>query len=77
MKKQDKSQEEQLIEVKIGNLSEKEFRIMIKKKVLNLRKRMEKIQEMLAKDLKELKNSQTDFFKKVKKYTRRNQKQNN
>ena len=45
MKKQDKSQEEQLIEVKIGNLSEKEFRIMIKKMVLNLRKRMEKIQE--------------------------------
>ena len=43
MKEQDKSQEKQLNKVKTGNISEKDFRIMIMKMVLNLRKRMEEI----------------------------------
>ena len=43
-------------EVEIGNLPEKEFRIMIVKKIQDLRKPMEKMQEMFAKDLEELKN---------------------
>ena len=41
MKKQDKTTEEQLSEVEIGNLPEKEFRIMIVKMIQDLRKRME------------------------------------
>ena len=56
MKKQDKTPEEQLSEVEIGNLSGKEFRVMIVKMTQELRKRMEaqieKIQEMFNKDRK-------------------------
>ena len=55
MKGQDKTPEKQLTEVEIGNLSEKEFRIMIVKKIQDLGKRMEakieKMQEMFTKDL--------------------------
>ena len=55
MKEQDKSPEEQLGEVKIDNLLEKEFRIMIVKMIQDLRKRMEarieKMQKMFNKDL--------------------------
>ena len=40
MKKQDKSLEKQLNEVEIGNLPEKEFRIMIVKMIQDLRKTM-------------------------------------
>ena len=40
MKKQDKSLEKQLNEVEIGNLPEKEFRIIIVKMIQDLRKRM-------------------------------------
>ena len=57
MKEQDKIQEKQLNEVEIGNLPEKEFRIMIVKMIQDLRKRMEakieKIQEMFNNDLEE------------------------
>ena len=46
--------------MEIGNLPEKEFRIMIVNLFQDLKKRMaakiEKIQEMFTKDLKELKN---------------------
>ena len=41
MKGQDQTPEKQLNEVEIGNLSEKEFRIMIWKMIPDLRKRME------------------------------------
>ena len=55
MKEQDKTPEKQLKEVEIGNLPEKEFRIMIVKMIQDLRKRMEakmeKMQEMINKDL--------------------------
>ena len=48
--------------MEIGNLSVKEFRIMIVKKIQDLGKRMEakieKMQEMFNKDLEELKNKQ-------------------
>ena len=43
----------------IGTLPEEEFRIMIVKMIQNLRNRMEKIQEMIKKDLEELKSKQT------------------
>ena len=41
MKKKDKPPEEQLSKVEIGNLPEKEFRVMIVKIMQDLRKRME------------------------------------
>ena len=59
MKEQDKTPEKQLNEMEVGNLPEKEFRIMILKMNQNLGTRMEKIQETLNKDLEELKSKQT------------------
>ena len=60
VKEQDKTPEKQLNEEEIGNLPEKEFRVMIVKMIQDLRKRMEakfeKMQEMFNKDLEELKN---------------------
>ena len=65
MKKQDKTPEKQLNEGEIGNLLEKEFRIMIVKMIQDLRKRMEakteKMQEMFNKDLEELKNRNEQY----------------
>ena len=47
MKEQDKTPEKQLNEVEIGNLPEKEVRIMIVKMIQDFRKRMEaKIKQM-------------------------------
>ena len=58
MKGQDKTSEKQLNEVEVGNLPEKkEFKIMIVKMTQDLRKRMEKRQEMFTKDLEELMNN--------------------
>ena len=61
MKEQDKTPEKQLNEVEIGNLPEKEFRIMIVKMIQDLGKRMEakieKMQEIFTKDLGELKTN--------------------
>ena len=63
MKEQDKPPEKQLNEVEIGNLPEKEFR-MIVKMIQSLGKRLEakikKMQEKFNKDLEELKNKQTE-----------------
>ena len=65
MKEQDKTPEKQLNEVEIGNLPEKEFRIMIVKMIQDLRKTMEakinKMQEMFNKDLEELNNKQREM----------------
>ena len=58
MKGQDKTPEKQ---VEIGNLSEKEFRIMIVKMIQDLGKIMEKMQEMFTKDLEELNDKQTEM----------------
>ena len=64
VKEQDKTPEKQLNEVDIGNLPEKEFRIMIVKMIQDLRKRMEakikKMQEMFSKDLEKLKKKKTN-----------------
>ena len=55
--------QDQINQEEIGNLPEKEFRVMIVKMIQNLGSRMEaqieKIQEMINKDLEELKNKQT------------------
>ena len=56
MKGQGKTSEKQLNEVEIGNLSEKEFRIMIVKMIQDLGKTMEKMQEMFTEDLREQTN---------------------
>ena len=53
--------EKQLNEVEIRNLPEIEFKIMIVKIIQDLRKRMEKMHEMSAKDLEELRNKQTEM----------------
>ena len=62
MKEQDKTSGKQPNEVEIGNLPEKEFRIMIVKMIQDLGKRMEanseKMQEMFNKDLEELRYEQ-------------------
>ena len=59
MKERGKSPPDQTNEGEIGSLPEKEFRVMIVKMIQNLGNRMEKIQEMLNKDLEELKSKQT------------------
>ena len=56
MKEQDKNSPDLTNEEEIGSLPEKEFRIMIVKMIQNLE--MEKIQEMINKDLEELKSKQ-------------------
>ena len=66
MKGQDKTPEKQLNEVEIGNLPEKKFRIMIVKMIQDLWKRteakLEKMQEMFTKDIKEPKKKQTEMI---------------
>ena len=57
MKGQDKTQENNWNEAEIGNLPEKEFRIMIVKMIQDLGKAMEKMQEMFTKHLEELKTN--------------------
>ena len=49
MKGQDKTPEKQLNEVELGNLPEKEFRIMIVKMIQDLGKIMEKMHKCLSK----------------------------
>ena len=65
MKKQGKNLQDQINEEELGNLPEKEFRVMIVKMIQNLRRRMEarieKIQEMFNKDLEEIKTKQTEM----------------
>ena len=65
MKEQDKTPEKKLNEVEIGNLPEKEFRILIVKMIQDLGIRMQakidKMQEMFNKDLEELKNKQREM----------------
>ena len=61
MKGQDKTTGKQQNEVEIGHLPEKEFTIMIVKMIQDLRKNMEKMQQMFTNDLQELKHKQTDM----------------
>ena len=65
IKGQDKTPEEKLSEVEIGNLSEKEFRVRIVKMIQDLSKGMEThikyIQEIFNKELEELKNGDEQF----------------
>jgi len=60
MKGQDKTQKKQLNEVEIVDFPEKVFRIMIVKMIQDLRKTMEKKQEMFTNNLVKLKNKRTE-----------------
>ena len=60
IKEQSRNTEVQINEEEIGKLPEKEFRIMIVKMIKNLENRMEKMRELINKDLEELKNKQTN-----------------
>ena len=51
MKRQDNSPEKQLNEVEIGNLPEKESRILIVKMIQYLEKTTEKMHELFTRDL--------------------------
>ena len=66
MKEQDKTPEKLLNELEVGNLPEKEFRIMIAKMIQDLGKRMaariEKMQEMFNKDLEELRTNRDEQY---------------
>ena len=64
MKGQDKTPEEQLNEGEIDNFPEKEFRIVIVKMIQDLRKIMERMQEMFTKDLEELKNRDEQYTRR-------------
>ena len=65
MKAQDTTPEKQLNEVEIGNLPEKDFRIMLVNMIQILRKGMEakveKTQKVFTEDLQELKKKQTEM----------------
>lgn len=69
-KEQDKSPQNQPNE-EIGNLPEKEFRVMTVKIIQDLRKRMEpqnkKLQEMFNQELEDLKNKQTKINTRISK----------
>ena len=58
MKKQGKNLQDQIHEDEIGDLPEKEFKVMIVKMIQNLRDRTEKIQDTFNKDLEKLKSKQ-------------------
>ena len=59
IKEHGKNPPDQTNEEEIGSLPEEDIRVMIIKMIQNLQNRMEKIQEMLNKDLEELKSKQT------------------
>ena len=58
-KEQGKNLQDQINEDEIGNLSEKEFRVMTVKMIQKLGNKMEKIQETFNTNLEELKSKQT------------------
>ena len=60
MKEQTRNTEVQINEDEIGKLPEKGFRIMIVKMIKTLENRVEKRQELINKDLEELKNKNTE-----------------
>ena len=60
MKEQTRNTEVQINEEEVGIQPEKEFRVMIVKMIKNLENKMEKMQESINEDLKELKNKYTE-----------------
>ena len=66
MKEKTRNTEVQINEEEIGNLPEKEFRIMIAKIIKNLESKLEIMQESINKDLEELKNKHTETTQLLK-----------
>ena len=64
MKEQTRNTEVQRNEEEIGKLHEKEFRIMIVKMIKNLENKMEKMQQLINKDLEKLENKHTETNQK-------------
>ena len=60
MKEQIRNTEVHINEEEIGKLPKKAFRLMIMKMIKNLENKLEKIQESVSKDIKELKNKHTE-----------------
>ena len=60
MKEQTRNIEVQINEEEIGKLPKTEFRIMIVKMIKNLENKMEKMQESINEDIKELMNKHTE-----------------
>ena len=58
MNKQGKKSQDQINEEELGNIPEKEFRVMVVKMIQKLGNRMEEIQEIFSNDLEELKNKE-------------------
>ena len=76
MKEQVRNTEVWINEEQKGKLPGKEFRIMIVKMIKNLENKMEKMGELINKDLEELKNKHTEIkntITEIKKYSERNQ----
>ena len=61
MQEKTRNTEVHINEEEIGKLPEKEFRIMIVKMIKNLENKIEKMQESINKDIKELKNKHTEI----------------
>ena len=79
MKEQTRNTEVRINEKEIGNLPEKEFRIMIVKMIKNFENRMKKMQESINKDPEELKNNHIETnntLTEIKNTLEGNQKQN-
>ena len=60
MKEQTRNKEVQINEEEVGMQPEKECRVMIVKMIKNLENKMEKMQESINEDLKELKTKYTE-----------------
>ena len=60
IKEQTRNTDVQINEEEIGELPEKEFRVIIVKMIKNLENEMVKMQESINKDLEELKNKCTE-----------------
>ena len=74
MKEWDKTPEKQLNEVETGNIPDKGFRIMIVKMIQDLAKRMrakiEKMQEMINKDVEDLKDKHLEELTNKQRWTK-------
>ena len=60
IKEETRITEVQINEQEMGKLPEKQFRIMIVKMIKNLENKMEKMQELINRDLEELKNKHAE-----------------
>ena len=65
MKEQNKTTEEELNEVEIGNLPYRKFKVMIIKMFKELRRRMNKHSENFNKNLENIKKNQTEMKKTI------------